>query len=275
MEKGQAGETGARRGGAMLRVFFGIAKRFKATLFLAVLLLVSYFLLSQGGLFIGKRVLLGYSFSVLQPWNFFLYMLVHMSVWHLAVNVLSLLVFGAIVETGLSSRDVLGIFVFCGALTVGFFALLNPFVALIGASAGSSGLMASALVLNFKRSVLALAVVAVLFFAAFQASGFAVQGKEMELAGKSAELDVALDNAVKAGDEEKIGAVTIQKGMVDAEIGAFKESKEIASSVPVDFLIHGYAAVLGIAYLFLFRAGKIRAAIRKQNILGFARSAGK
>ncbi|MFA4855530.1 MAG: rhomboid family intramembrane serine protease [archaeon] len=263
----------------MLSIFFGkafsFAKRFKATLFLALLLLVSYFWLSQGSLFIGKQLLLQQSFSVFQPWNFFSYMLAHISVWHLAVNVLSLLVFGSIVETALSSRDVLGIFVFCGALTVAFFVLLNPFAALVGASAGSSGIMASALILNIRKSLVALAIVAVLFFAAFQASSFAVQSQEMELARESTELGVALDNAIRAGNAQKSGEIAVEKGNVDAEISEFAESKGLASLVPVDFLIHGYAAVLGAIYLFLFRAGKTRAAIKKQDILGFARSAGK
>lgn len=248
-----------------------VAKRFKATILLTAILVVSYLVLSQGNLFIERELLLALSFSLGRPLNMLSYMVSHMSLWHLAVNVVSLLLFAAIVEVSLSSRDVFGIFLFSGALTVAIFSLLNPGAELIGASAGVSAIMTSAFVLNVRKAIVYLVIVLVLFLLAFPGINFVVQWQEDVLAQENQELASQLGKAVETGNQEAVVRITNQKRTVEREISSFEESKELASSVEVDPFLHSYAAALGAVYLLLFRKGKTIALVKKQKLPGFGK----
>ncbi len=240
--------------------------RLKATIVIALILIAAYFFFSQGSLFIEKNALLSMSFSAGSPFNIISYMLAHMSIWHLIVNVVSLVLFATVIELALSSRDVAGIFLFSAIFTVAFFSFFNPGIALIGASAGVWGIMAASFILNAKRAVAALAIVVALFLFLFPAAAIVVEQYEGMMLQQSIELETALANAVETGDQERVAVITVEKIEAEAKLIEFDESKQLAAKTIIDPFLHTYAAIFGIAYLFLFRRKKTEKCIRKQRL---------
>jgi len=251
---------------SVLSQVLAIIWRLKATIVIALILITAYFFFSQGSLFIEKNALLSMAFSVENPFNIISYMLAHMSVWHLMVNIVSLVLFATIVELALSSKDVVGIFLFSTILTVVFFSFFNPGIVLIGASAGVWGIMAASFVLNAKRAVAALAIIVALFLFLFPAAAIIVQQYETVIVQKNTELETALATAVKTGNMEKAEEIKVEKMVAEAELKEFSESKQLAAETIIDPFLHSYAAIFGIAYLFLFRRKKTKECIRKQRL---------
>jgi len=241
-------------------------KKFKATIVLLLLLIFSYLIFSGGNLFIDKDILITFAFSLGQPLNLLSYMLMHMSIWHLVVNIIGLIAFAAIVEKTLSSKDVVAIFVFSGALTVVAFAIFNPHTALMGASAGVSGLMATALILDVKKALAGLAILVIVFLLIFPAVTNVVEQNESVLTEQKTELEQNLQQAIERGDEEQIAIISIKKEVVETKLTSFTESKDFAADIDVDLFLHSYAAIFGIVYLMLFRRWETKQAIRKQNL---------
>jgi len=249
-----------------------IVWRLKATIAIALILVAAYFFFSQGNLFIEKNMLLSMSFSAGNTFNIISYMLAHMSIWHLMVNVVSLVLFASIVELALSSKDVVGIFLFSAILTVVFFSFFIPGIALIGASAGVWGIMASGFVLNVKKAVAALVIVVVLFLLLFPAAAFVVQQYENSMLQKNAELGTSLTKAVEAGDRELEIVIAAEKRVTETVLKEFGESKQLAAGANIDPFLHCYAAIFGIAYLLLFRRKETEKCVRKQRVFnGFQR----
>ncbi len=243
-----------------------IVWRLKATIVIALILIAAYFFFSQGSLFIEKNALLSMSFSAGNPFNIISYMLTHMSIWHLMVNVISLVLFATIVELALSSKDVVGIFLFSASLTVVFFSFFNPGVALIGASAGVWGIMAASFVLNAKRAVAALAIVVVLFLFLFPAATIIVEQYEGMMLQKNTELETALATAVETGNTGRAAVIAVKKTEAETELKKFVESKQLAAEARIDPFLHSYAAIFGIAYLFIFRRKETKECVRKQRL---------
>lgn len=244
-------------------------EKFKASIVLSALLILFYFLFSNGNLFIEKQALLLVSFTLGRPFNIIPYMFAHMSLWHLAVNLLTLLLFAAIVETRLSSLDTVLIFILSGTVTAAIFSFFNPGIGLVGASAGASGIMAAGFVLNFRKAAVFVLVAIALFAMAFFSVMAIVEWQEQSLEEKSMVLERQFNEAVETGQTEKAVEIASEKRVVKEKIESFSESKRFASAVEVDPFIHGYAAIAGILYLFAFRAKKTKKAVKEQNILGF------
>ena len=257
------------KGNGILARTCAIAWRLKATIAITLILVAAYFFFSQGSLFIEKSMLLSMSFSAGNPFNLISYTLAHMSIWHLMVNVLSLVLFASIVELALSSKDVAGIFLFSAVFTVAFFSFFNPGIALIGASAGVWGIMASGFVLNAKKAVAALAIIVALFLFLFPAAAFVVQQYENAMVQKNAELGTSLAKAVEAGDRELETKIAAEKKEAEAELKGFGESRQLAAVTKIDPLLHSYAAIFGIVYLLLFRRKETEKCVRKQRLFRF------
>lgn len=249
----------------------GVLEKFKATLVIAAALVLGYFVISQGNIFIEKNTLVSLAFSISQPANILSYMITHMSIWHMAVNVLSLLLFASIVETTLGSKDVFGIFAFSGTVTVALFAFFNPETILVGASAGVWGIMSSAFILDFRKALALLGIVLILFLAVFPTATLAVETYQASLNQENFELGEELNKAVISGEEEKIVEAVKQKEIVETEVEEFSASKRFASEAAVDPLLHTYAGALGIAYLTIFRRKETLAAIKKQKLAFFGK----
>jgi membrane associated rhomboid family serine protease len=243
-----------------------IAKRFRATIALALILVVAYFLLSQGNLFIQKSLLSQLSFSLAKPLNFIAYTVSHMSLWHLAANLVSLLFFSAIVELSLKWKHVLGIFLFSAVLTVLIFSFLNPFSEIAGASAGVWGLMAAAFVLDVKKAALAMAAVIVLILLLFAGIELVVSQRENSLVQKNVEIETALAEAVESGNVGRANQLAAERVVAARQLENFTESSESAAEANLDMFLHSYAGILGIAYLLLFRQEETKKAIKKHSI---------
>jgi len=243
-----------------------IAWRIKATIAITLILFAAYFFFSQGNLFIEKNILLSMSFSAGTPFNIISYMLAHMSIWHLIVNVVSLVLFASIVELALSSKDVAGIFLFSAILTVAFFSFFNPGIALIGASAGVWGIMASGFVLNAKKAVAGLAIIITLFLFLFPVAEIVVQQQENSMVQNNAELETSLVEAIETGNKEREAIIAIEKKQVETELKEFGESKQLAAGAKIDPFLHSYAAIFGIFYLLLFRRKETEKCVRNQKL---------
>jgi len=244
-----------------------IVWRLKATIAIALILIFAYFFFSQGSLFIEKNALLSMSFSAGNSFNIISYMLAHMSIWHLIVNVVSLVLFATIVELALSSKDVAGIFLFSAILTVVFFSFFNPGIALIGASAGVWGIMAASFVLNAKRAIAALAIIVALFLFLFPAAAIAIQQYEVIMVQKNTELGTALATAIETGDYETAAVIAVEKTETETELKEFSESKKLAAETSIDPFLHSYAAIFGIIYLLIFRRNETKECVRKQRLV--------
>lgn len=240
--------------------------KLKATIVVALILIAAYFFFSQGSLFIEKNALLSMAFSAGNPFNIISYMLAHMSIWHLMVNVVSLVLFATIIELALSSKDVVGIFLFSAIFTIVFFSFFNPGIVLIGASAGVWGIMAASFVLNAKRAVAALAIIIALFLFLFPAAVIIVQQYEAVMVQKNTELGTALETAIETGNIEKAEAIKVKKIEAETELKEFSESKQLAAETIIDPFLHSYAAIFGIAYLFLFKRKETKECVRKQRL---------
>ncbi len=239
------------------------AKDYKASILLSLLVAFSYLVFSQGNFFIQSSTITLLAFSLARPLNIFSYMLAHFSLWHLAANVTILGFFGAIVEERLSSKDVLGIFVFAGFATAAFFSLLHPNTMLAGASAGAFGVAACALVLDWKKSLKTLAIVLVVVLTAFLPVSTSIEEQETTLIQKSEELEEVLEKAEAQGKQQVVETVSKEKEVVEKKIQNIQKGKSFASAVQVDPFIHAYAAAFGIVYLLVFRKKQLKKAAKR------------
>jgi membrane associated rhomboid family serine protease len=78
------------------------------------------------------------------PWTLLTYMFVHGDLFHLLFNMLGLFFFGPVLEDRWGSREFIKFYLMCGlagAVLSALFMLLDPFAAIIGASAAVYGIM--------------------------------------------------------------------------------------------------------------------------------------
>jgi membrane associated rhomboid family serine protease len=104
---------------------------------------------------------LGLAVYKVQIWRFITFQFLHSGTWHLAGNMLSLYFFGAMVESYFGSRRFLLFYLLCGIAGAGSYVLLwagggwvsgpmgglfvtNPYVPMVGASAGIFGVLVAA-----------------------------------------------------------------------------------------------------------------------------------
>ena len=257
------------RGG---RKIFSVLLRLRGTIALFALVVAGYLLISGGGLFIEKETIVSLSFSGSQPQNIISFMFAHAGPWHVALNALYILLFAAILELSLSAVDVLFIFLFSGILSAVVFSLVNPNIGLVGASGGAAGIMASAFVMERKKTIIGLAVVLVLLLVVPPLIGMAVQQKEREITLKNEQLTRQLQQAVKSGDEKAAVQIAAQKESSERELETFVQSRDFSLQIRTDPFIHAYAAFFGILYIFLFRRKKFVGAARGANFLPFLRA---
>ncbi|MFH1587491.1 MAG: rhomboid family intramembrane serine protease [Candidatus Diapherotrites archaeon] len=241
-----------------------LVKKFKATILLTILLLLSYFLLSSGEIYIPDATLSSFSFSLSQPLNIIFYNFIHTGLFHLIVNLSSLIIFALIVESVLGSRDVLAIFFFASILAAITFVAINPDTALIGSSAGISGLLGAGMILKTKRAFAAAVVISILFgivIAPALHSFITAYADDLKRSKQDADLD--LNRAIDAGNIYKIPDLNKAAEQINENQQKFKKGRENELEIKTDPFIHGYAAGYGIIFLWLFRRKKFWAGIRE------------
>lgn len=242
-------------------------RRLRATVCLALLLIAAYFFLSNGTLFIERSRLLSLAFSLQQPWNAVFYMFAHLGLQHLAVNVLYVVFFAAIVELALTSIDVLLIFLFSGILTAIVFSALNPGNSLVGGSGAGAALLSSAFLLDLRKTSIALIAIVALFLFLPGAINFLQEQQEAAMAAKTTELQRTLQQAVQEGKSEEAAQIAAAKLVAEKELGEFKESKQLAFKTKTDLSVHAFAAAIGVCYVLLFRRKKFIDNAKQLNAL--------
>lgn len=80
-----------------------------------------------------------------QYWQFFTYMFLHGSLWHITINMFILFMFGAMIERALGWKWYLVVFLLSGIGSAFFFIALSsePYVLMLGASGGVFGVLTS------------------------------------------------------------------------------------------------------------------------------------
>ncbi len=234
---------------------FGItAWRIRFSIAISAAVVLAYLLLSGGGFFIPLGALFSFAFSPAQPWNAVSYIFIHTGYHHLLENAVSLLAFAIVVELAVGAAEAAGIFFFSAIASAFIFGLVNPAYVLIGASAGISGMLGSAFLLNTKRTVLAIvAVLAITYFVVLPAVDYAffVQGEA--LSAKSTQLKAGAEAALRAGDVNKAEQFRSEASKVELRQAANAEGVEFEVEAVVDPWIHAYGAVFGISWLWLRR----------------------
>jgi len=236
----------------------------KASLALFLLLIFVYFFLSGGNVFIPLEKITDYAFSIDSVENIFSFVFVHENLYHLAVNALTLLGYAIIIELIIGSLDVLAIFFFSTIISAMIYVLFYPNTSLIGASTGISGLAASALLLNPKKTV---AFTLVLFLGlgliATPIIFSSIDAEEQEIEQSKVVIEQQLEVAIQQGDVQKQHELTQRRVVVEQQSVDFKASKKFAEATPVDSLIHGIGAFFGLIYVAIFRRKKFLEGIRR------------
>jgi membrane associated rhomboid family serine protease len=243
--------------------------KFWATALLAALILIPYFQLSGGLLYLSDSVLNGLSFSSNpQPQNYLTHLFAHVGIQHLLGNLVPLLIFGLVLESVLAGVDVLLIFLASGVLSSILFTLLNPGVILVGASTGVAGLMAAATALKPKKSLVLLVLVPVLLLVLVPFSEFLstqqLQGLEQQKTLLSAEIpklvaEQKFEEAAKANET----LATVEIKLSQTEEGVVREK-----TTRTDLFVHLFGAVFGLAYVFALRRKKMREGVLEFRDIG-------
>lgn len=128
---------------------------------LSLLIVLSYFILAYGRIFIPNPQILAYGFSFNNPTAILTYPFLHLSPQHILANIALLIAVGIIAEKKLRNRDYLAIF-FSSAITAAItFQVITPHpTVLVGASAAVSGIMAAAIFVDIKKALISILVFA-------------------------------------------------------------------------------------------------------------------
>lgn len=226
-----------------------IVYRFKATIFITLLILGAFIFFSNATYFIEVRELLRLGLTSFQLQNAVHYMLIHVGYRHLAVNLVSLIAFSLVVEYCLGSRHAFAVFWLSGIISGIIYVIIYPNIALIGSSAGIAGLLGAGLVLDWKKSIKALAamLVIVTFFVLPITSGSFELFKK-EIVEKEQVIEEDLNQAIEQKDLNK--AADLNKTLQETRqiIEKTQEGEEFAGITPTSNEIHAFGAIIGILY---------------------------
>ena len=125
-----------------------------ATVSIAAISVILYFLLSEGHLYI-------YPFEKMLPFGamygstlgILTYSFLHIGLKHLTINLSILLVVGTIVENKLGGRHTLQLFLFTGIISGLLYVFIRPYAWVAGSSAGIAGLLTASYIVNIKKTI--------------------------------------------------------------------------------------------------------------------------
>ncbi len=231
-----------------------------ATAGLALALLLAYFGLSGETPYIPSSLLYSLSSSLRNPVSLVTYLFVHIGIVHLVGNLVPFLLFALLLESAARSRHVVFLFLFSGALSALAFSFTNPFITLIGASAGISGLMAAAMVLRPKQSLvlliaLPLLVPLVIVPGVNAASVYYDNWLNAEKQSQQQTLQQKINESQfnKSPElQQQIAVLNQTITQTETKIKASAEGKAREEAVPSDFFVHVYGVLAGLAYVYFF-----------------------
>jgi len=234
----------------------------KASIALFVVLILTYFFLSNGNVFIPLPKIFSLSFSMSSLENIFSFIFVHENLYHLLANALTVLGYAVLVELSLGALDVIAIFIFSTVVSALLFAFVNPSVGLIGSSIGMSGLAAASLIINPKRAValtmglfLILFFITPLIFSSIDSEGQNIQDEKLV-------VEQQIQEALKQGDVEQQKTLVEKKVKIQQKQEEFDLSEEFSKKTPINNEIHAFGAFFGMLYLILFRRKKFNKSVR-------------
>lgn len=243
-----------------------------AAFFLALSVAGAYFYLSGGLLYLDQQALDSFALnSAKSPFGFVSYMFVHAGVLHLAGNLLPLVLFAFVLGLSLAPLEVIVIFLGAGAVSSVLFSLLNPSVALVGASAGVSGLIGAAVGVRPKAALPVLLISPFLFtFLALPIVQSLSFQQQSSVFGEANELTRQFDQFVYQNKTREAAAVNEKIVRAEEKKKVLEEGAKREASTPADFLVHLAGVAFGVAYVFvlhrkLFEKGA-------EELLGFLQS---
>lgn len=125
-----------------------------ATLAIALFTVTAYFLLSEGELYIPVESLSWLGFSLNNFLGALSYSFVHISVIHLFGNMIAFTLAGIIVERYIGSKELVLLYVLCGAFSAIIYAVFFPNVVLIGASGAVAGVIFAGFLFDLRKMVI-------------------------------------------------------------------------------------------------------------------------
>ncbi len=214
------------------------------------------------------------------------YSFTHIGIRHLISNMVVFFSMGSLLEQHIEGKHVLGIFVSSGVLSGFIYSMIYPSVWVVGASASIAGIIAAAVIADFKKAVPVLIIsvlsISFIFFPLTNHSLSFLQQEKKEASLKSMEEVTKLNTSVQsiqeqvevlgkkieagnATEEEIIQYQTLQTKMQSIstemqqeaaqaeqkqkEKKAISEGMETESMAPVSNLIHIFGVLTAVLYL--------------------------
>ncbi|MCR4335557.1 MAG: rhomboid family intramembrane serine protease [archaeon] len=235
----------------------------KASIVIFVILILAYFFLSNGSVFIPVEKIFSFAFSITHLENIFSFIIIHENLFHLAVNAIVFLGYAVLVELAIGTLDLAAIFVFSTIASALIFVFFNPNVSLIGSSIGVSALVASSIILNPKKAI---ALTFVLGFGIFFIAPMifsAIDAEKAQIQSEQISIENELKNAVEQNDFERQIVLAERKAVIEQKVSGFESNIEFAEETPVNSQTHAMGAFFGMLYLLLFRRKKFNEGVRK------------
>jgi hypothetical protein len=237
---------------------------FKATIALVLFLVAAFAFLSSGELFISIEKIKQLAFNQwVSPQNIFWFWLVHAGFPHLVANALGLLVFGALVEKHLKSRHLLQLFFVSAIGAPLLFTIFFPTIQLVGASGGIAGLIASALVLEPKKSVLALMGLLLLIGGSVTILTMQLDSQQKNLQSQEQQAQLDLNKAIQEKNVEQQQQLEKQLRQLQGKNEQIGETRQFQETIPIENRVHGIGAILGILYLALMTPETTQKQVKK------------
>lgn len=241
----------------------GFLKKIKGTLFLGILMIAIFFLISDTGFFIQEETADIYSVSLFSPFNVLPHMLVHISAEHLFSNVLALLLFGAILELVVGSNALFVIFVGAAAFSSVIFLVLAPYSALIGASSGISGIIASAFVVRIRGAFIVMVVMLVLISSFIFVSSSQIMETEKDLSAQKKAANEDIIEAIKSGDVYRQESMQMEIKKIEKKQEQISEGKKFVSRTMNSPIPHILGGMIGIFFLFYLKTDEFKNGMKK------------
>lgn len=220
---------------------------------------------SSGALYLHEETIysLGLQATSL-PFGLFSHLFIHVGAQHLLSNIIPLVIFAFVLESVATAFDVALVFFLSGVAASLVFSILNPGVALVGSSAGVSGIMGAAALVKPRVSI------PLLFLAPFIAYTLAfpllnafVEGQERQLQEKQEFLEQRVEVLVAENKTQEAFQASEELAQVVEEKHVLERGIERERTAQSDFLVHVLGAFVGVLYI-LVRKRELLANGRKE-----------
>jgi len=232
-----------------------------ATITLSALLVFFYFVVSGGSAYVAplsKIYPLGVSgYNIVGA---FTYLFMHIGIKHLLGNLIAFIVFGAIAEQKISKTHIVGIFLASGVLGGVGYALLNPTVWVVGASAAIAGILVAAAIAEPKNALIALLLV--MYFVPnviLPATDGALNQMEKNKLIAAAKAKMGLTQLENEMGGNYTSEALVEKMALEEQYNMEVASRQTLSSgrkteaaTPASFEIHAIGGLVAAAFVFLF-----------------------